>query len=579
AVAERGSSEAGGEEAIPRSDGSAQGESSQSQARDFEQGTKPRTLQSKLDCTTTGVLRSRRELQTNSELAREADHLKKRECAESAALSEALDIITRPARNLETRIENNTRGEIKDISVKLKRQISTVGAAIRNWLDINKYINTGKATQNAGTQTVVSLECYQSYSALEGTLNKKWDPVVYINTEIKEGNPLDTEDSTTKVLLIYKNGEAKESLIERLFVEKHPEMRGMEEDFGILEQKINIRMKSPTKTTNKKVVKIAYKEEEDLFKKLARLQEETAGDKGIATHQTRGIKTGRLRKMLEGIFHNTESKVEIFTRANALNQATTIGKKLGARGEIGTKQRKTFALVVGNKEKSYEENLKSVKKTLMENNLAEGIKELRSTRDGRLLITTDKQQEIVEEIRSALHGNKDVAEHVRIVGRHSDKVPIHIRGLESLATKEDLVAALNGKFSSIKESDYSLSDLRPNANCTQAVTLLIRREMANELLEGKHIKIGLVRCSMEARINLQRCSKCWECTKEPSCPICQKKGHRAGSGKCDAFKASLTEVKKALRKEAQRLTRREPKTTGAPNNKGATPPDDEQRQG
>ncbi|ENN74968.1 hypothetical protein YQE_08464, partial [Dendroctonus ponderosae] len=48
-----------------------------------------------------------------------------------------------------------------------------------------------------------------------------------------------------------------------------------------------------------------------------------------------------------------------------------------------------------------------------------------------------------------------------------------------------------------------------------------------------------------------------------------KKRHRAGSGKCDAFKTSLTEAKIALKKEAQRRTRRERRTTEAPNNNGA----------
>ncbi|ENN81886.1 hypothetical protein D910_03390 [Dendroctonus ponderosae] len=36
-----------------------------------------------------------------------------------------------------------------------------------------------------------------------------------------------------------------------------------------------------------------------------------------------------------------------------------------------------------------------------------------------------------------------------------------------------------------------------------------------------------------------------ECTKEPNCPICPKKGHKAGSGNCDEFKKSLLEAKKA----------------------------------
>ncbi|KAH1029335.1 hypothetical protein HUJ05_002594 [Dendroctonus ponderosae] len=77
---------------------------------------------------------------------------------------------------------------------------------------------------------------------------------------------------------------------------------------------------------------------------------------------------------------------------------------------------------------------------------------------------------------------------------------------------------------------------------------------------------------MKARINMQRCRKCWayghrlsdctgtdrsrlcfacgeedhqkESTTEPNCPICQRKGHETGSGNCDAFQTLLTTAKK-----------------------------------
>ncbi|KAH1000556.1 hypothetical protein HUJ04_012865 [Dendroctonus ponderosae] len=305
---------------------------------------------------------------------------------------------------------------------------------------------------------------------------------------------------------------------------------------------------------NKKTVKIAYSSEEDLFNKLTRLRKETTGEHVIATHQTRGIKSGTLRKMLEGIFHNATSKVVIYTRPNGPSQPTPSQATHRQRNSPNT-----FAIVVSNKGKTYEETLRGVKEILTTNKLGEGVKALRSTKDGRLVITTERQVAIVEKLSSTLQRNNDGAENIKVVGKQKAREPIHIRGLESQGSKEDAVAALRRKFDQIKEDDYSLSDLRPNINNTQAVTLMIDRGMAKELLCEKRIKIGLVMCSMETRINLQRCSRCWnyghqrqkctgtdrfklcfacgeagqktrECTKEPSCPICQKKGHRAGSG-------------------------------------------------
>ncbi|ERL84662.1 hypothetical protein D910_02089 [Dendroctonus ponderosae] len=96
--------------------------------------------------------------------------------------------------------------------------------------------------------------------------------------------------------------------------------------------------------------------------------------------------------------------------------------------------------------------------------------------------------------------------------------------------------------------------------------------MADTLVKEKTIRIGMVRCSMEPRIQCPRghtnishkdvhvdrsklCFACGEeghtakgCEKETSCPICQKSGHRAGSGKCEAFKRLLFEDRKQFKK-------------------------------
>ncbi|KAH1000558.1 hypothetical protein HUJ04_012867, partial [Dendroctonus ponderosae] len=236
------------------------------------------------------------------------------------------------------------------------------------------------------------------------------------------------------------------------------------------------------------------------------------------------------------------------------------------------RERKTFAVIVENKAKPYNENLQNVKDAFGGKNIVEGIKEIRSTRDGRLMIVTDKKQDIVDQIYSTLQSQNRIEDHIKIIGKYQQRESIHIRGQDSLAKKEDVVAALQTSIPNIQENNYHLSDIRPNSNNTQAITITINKEMADTLVKEKTIRIGMVRCSMEPRIQCPRghtnishkdvhvdrsklCFVCGEeghtakgCEKETSCPICQKSGHRAGSEKCEAFKRLLFVDRKQFKK-------------------------------
>ncbi|KAJ8933809.1 hypothetical protein NQ314_013781 [Rhamnusium bicolor] len=54
-----------------------------------------------------------------------------------------------------------------------------------------------------------------------------------------------------------------------------------------------------------------------------------------------------------------------------------------------------------------------------------------------------------------------------------------------------------------------MSDLRVNARDTQAVTIRLSKDDAERILKDKALRVGLVKCSFENRINMSRCFKCW----------------------------------------------------------------------
>ncbi|KAK4887181.1 hypothetical protein RN001_003452 [Aquatica leii] len=85
----------------------------------------------------------------------------------------------------------------------------------------------------------------------------------------------------------------------------------------------------------------------------------------------------------------------------------------------------------------------------------------------------------------------------------------------------------------------------------------------------------MVRCKLEKHVKMERCFKCWSynhrardcdgpdrsgrcyacrqeensakiCKNEEFCIVCNKNGHKAGSGKCIVFRRSLLQAKKKI---------------------------------
>lgn len=52
-----------------------------------------------------------------------------------------------------------------------------------------------------------------------------------------------------------------------------------------------------------------------------------------------------------------------------------------------------------------------------------------------------------------------------------------------------------------------ISELRPNANNTQAVTVTLDKEDAEKLVKNDHIRIGLVNCAVERRLRISKCGR------------------------------------------------------------------------
>lgn len=290
----------------------------------------------------------------------------------------------------------------------------------------------------------------------------------------------------------------------------------------------------------------------------------------VAVHHISNMTVENLQKMTEAIFHGSQTKVTIFT-------TDKYKAAMGERHKTERKERPTYGLIIKQGGKSYKEVLGQVKKIIGTSSATNAIRTVRSTKDNNLLITMDKDEKAMDKVKEAI---KNISEGIKVreLGRNDEYETLHIKGMDAESTRDNLLEELTKILGTWDEEYNRLSELRPQSNETQAATLTVKKEEAVKLLRAEHIRVGLVRCRIEKRLRISRCTKCWEydhkandcngpsraalcykcgkenhvadqCKNAETCPVCDKTGHKAGTMKCPAFKKALNRARAMERRE------------------------------
>jgi hypothetical protein len=156
------------------------------------------------------------------------------------------------------------------------------------------------------------------------------------------------------------------------------------------------------------------------------------------------------------------------------------------------------------------------------------------------------------------------------VGPRPSTEVIHLRGLDELATAEEVVEAVEKAVG--PDPNTKVGPLRPYWRHTQAVTITTSKASADKLLAAGRLRVGPTSCQAEKRVVVKRCSKCWsydhgagkcdgpdrtklcvgcgkqghqsrECKEKKSCVLCDGEEHALGSGQCKAFRKALQKIK------------------------------------
>jgi len=527
--------------------------------------------------------------------------------SKTKAILDAFTEVAKLCETLSKNVDRNTKREIKDISIKLKRKTAQLNKIeMWDWLEeiVDGVIQTWKKpiptaqqstqtelakvtkkeTRSFGTQTgeestLEEIPDDSSYTNFESIADMQWTDDIFKNVDIVVGNPLDSAE-TFKVVLVEKDDPDMSEGIQLLYKKRFPGIAELE-DMDILEQTTTFKTKTGKHNLLTKVMKICVSDEETTFRKLTKLAEETSEEKEVVVHHMNGVSIERQKKLYQTVFRKSNSKVHIHTTTRKMQtEANTKGTKKNTLNP----DRRTYAIVVDSKN-DIKATIEGIKTGLKDNKSRESIRTIRTNKEGKLIIAMDTSKEALREIGEDIERIMG-KENVRMIGDRKEMTTIFIRGIDPTATKEDVKSAIQEKITEMKDEDIKIGELRPYAMHAQATTVRINTGYAQNLLSNPDIRIGLVRCKIEEKIKLDRCSRCWSyenhsmekckgpdrrqkcfrCGKDghlakdckdqtEECLVCQEKGHIMGSGKCTAFKSALNAARTKVRKETRPYSR------------------------
>ncbi|CAH1110114.1 unnamed protein product [Psylliodes chrysocephalus] len=185
------------------------------------------------------------------------------------------------------------------------------------------------------------------------------------------------------------------------------------------------------------ILEVYAKEDKLLFnflrkKRNKKIREETLTDERVAIHHINNTTPENLQKLTETIFHKTDTKVVIGTTAS---------------NREAKKVKTTYGMIISDGEKTYKEVPGRVKTIVGSNSSVKAIRSVRSTKDGKLLLTIKKDQTAFNNLHNALK-DSTMGLKTRRLGLEKS-IAIHLRGMEADTTLEDIkksIIEITGKW-------------------------------------------------------------------------------------------------------------------------------------
>ncbi|XP_073821578.1 uncharacterized protein [Musca autumnalis] len=250
--------------------------------------------------------------------------------------------------------------------------------------------------------------------------------------------------------------------------------------------------------------------------------------------------------------------------------------KVQPRSRKKRKSNKPDALIIKTcGDSSYSDILKQVKSEAKLAVLGQNVKAIRKTEKGELLLELNKPaHQNTNEFREAIENVLGPAAEVRAL---TQEVPIEIKDIDGVSTKEDILQAISGISDEFKEfQPHAIKSLRKAYRGTQTATVFLSSPLANILLEKRIVRIGWADCRIREKLIPRRCYKCLEfghtaarcknlndnsgrciccgeaghrvatCKNPPKCMLCKDpldRSHITGSTVCPRYKEALRQLR------------------------------------
>lgn len=222
-----------------------------------------------------------------------------------------------------------------------------------------------------------------------------------------------------------------------------------------------------------------------------------------------------VRKLAEIAARGKNLKIRIHAPKSLMDNATTrqiqslVPKAANNSGKNEAKEKvdprkPTTAVIIRTEGKRYAQVLKTIKDTISSKDDKPTVNGITETKKRDVLITMDNEENAIP-IQETLV-EKFASENV--VLKTGRKRILHIKGIDAVSCKAEIEHAIKSAASDTQGST-EVTNIRPCYRNCQNATVKTSDEIADRLLHKGFEVIGLTRCKITERIEVERCSRCW----------------------------------------------------------------------